>query len=110
MTGVKLFAIDREVNSEEVARAFQDRGLGLISMLDANQYKGLSDWDAECIGCLEDGSKVYSGPWKEPGEDARHFVIVEKEDRLLPFWGTPYAKKMAKPIDWPKIYSRRTEV
>ena len=56
-------------------------------MLDANQYEGLSDWDAECIGRLEDGSKVYSGPWKEPEGDRRHFVIVEKEDRLPPFWG-----------------------
>ena len=110
MTGVKLFAIDREVNSEQVAREFQDRGLGLISMLDSNQYKGLSDWDAECIGMLEDGSEVHAGPWKEPGNDDRHFVIVKKQDRLLPFWGTPCAKKMADPIDWPKIYCRRTEV
>ena len=110
LTGIRLFAIDREVNSEELARAFEDRKRGLICMLDANQYENLSDWDAECIGSLEDGSKVWSGPWKEPGNDNRHFVIVEKEDRLLPFWATPCAKKMAKPIDWPEIYRRRTEV
>ena len=30
LTGIKLFAIDREVNSEEVARAFEDRKWGLI--------------------------------------------------------------------------------
>ena len=93
--GPHLFAIDREVNSEELARAFEDRKRGLICMLDANQYEDLSDWDAECIGSLEDGSKVWSGPWKEPGNDNRHFVIVEKEDRLLPFWATPCAKEMA---------------
>ena len=110
LTGIRLFAIDREANSEEVAGAFEDRKWGLICMLDANQYEGLSDWDAEFIGRLEDGSKVWSGPWKEPGNDSRHFVIVEKEDRLLPFWGTPCAKEMAKPIEWPEIYRRRTEV
>ena len=77
-TGIRLFAIDREVNSEEVARAFEERGWGLICMLEANQYEGLSDWDAEFIGRLDDGSKVWSSPWKEPGNDNRHFVIVEK--------------------------------
>ena len=80
LTGIRLFAIDREVNSEELAGAFEDRKWGLICMLDANQYEGLSDWDAEFIGRLEDGSKVWSGPWKEPRNDNRHFVIVEKED------------------------------
>ena len=109
MTGIRLFAIDREADSEEVARTFEDRKRGLICMLDANRYEGLSDWDAELIGRLEDGSKVWSGPWKEPGNDSRHFAIMEKEDRLLPFWGTPCAKEMAKPIDWPEICRRRTK-
>ncbi len=89
-------------------RGLRRQEVGLICMLDANQYEGLSDWDAECIGRLEDGSKVWSGPWKEPGNDSRHFVIVEKEDRLLPFWGTPCAREMANPIDWPEISRRRT--
>ncbi len=109
-TGIRLFAIDREANSEKVARAFEDRKRGLICMLDANRYEGLSDWDAERIGRLEDGSKAWSDPWKEPGNDSRRFAIMEKEDRLPPFWGTPCAKEMAEPIDWPGIYCRRTEV
>ena len=110
LTGTKHFIIDREVNSQAVASEFEARGWGLLCMLDKNQYKNLSDWDAKPIGKLEDGSKVYSGPWKNPGEDSRIFVIVEKDGKLLPYWGTTYMEKIAKPIDWPKIYSRRTEV
>ncbi len=86
LTQIELFVIDREVNALSVALDFESRGWGLISMLDKNQYKDLSDWDAKCIGELDDGSKIYSGPWKEPKGDSRHFVIVEKKDRLLPYW------------------------
>ena len=110
LTEISLFVIDREVNSLSIASVFESRGWGLISMLDKNQYKDLSDWDAKCIGELDDGSKIYSGPWKKPKGDFRHFVIVEKEDRLLPYWGTSHAKKIVNPIDWPKIYSQRTEI
>ncbi len=110
LTGTKYFVIDREVNSEAVASEFESRGWGLLCMLDKNQYKDLSDWDTKPIGKLEDGSNVYSGPWKDPGEDSRIFVIVEKNDKLLPYWGTTHMEKIAKPIDWPNIYSRRTEV
>jgi len=110
MTGIKLFVIDREINSLEVAREFESNGWGLISMLDKNEYKDLSDWDAQIIGELEDGSKVYSGPWKDSKDDIRHFVIVEKADRLLPYWGTPSAKDLLDPFQWPKVYSQRTEI
>jgi hypothetical protein len=111
LTGMSLFVIDREINSLDVASAFESRGWGLISMLDKNQYGDLSDWDAECIASsLDDGSKIYSGPWKNPDGDDRHFVIVEKKDRLLPYWGTSHVKKMADPAQWPAIYSQRTEV
>jgi hypothetical protein len=110
LTGQSLFVIDREINSLEIALAFESRGWGLISMLDKNQYKDLSDWDAECIASLTDGSKVYSGPWKNANGDSRHFVIVEKKDRLLPYWGTSHAQKIVDPAQWPEIYSQRTEV
>ena len=110
LAGTKHFIIDREVNSQAVASEFEARGWGLLCMLDKNQYKNLSDWDVKFIGKLEDGSKVYSGLRENPGEDSRIFVIVEKDSKLLPYWGTTYMEKIAKPIDWPKIYSRRTEV
>ena len=43
---------------------------------------------------LEDGTKVYSGPWKEPRpDDPRHFVIVAPaEGKTLVYWGTPKVK------------------
>ena len=110
MTGIPLFVIDREINSHAVACLFESKGLGLISMLDKNEYKDLSDWDTQIIGELEDGSPVHSGRWKEGKEDIRHFVIVEKADRLLPYWGTPMAKKLLDPLQWPKVYSQRTEI
>jgi len=110
MTGIKLFVIDREINSLSVACMFESKGLGLISMLDKNEYNDLSDWDTQIIGELEDGSKVHSGPWKNREDDIRHFVIVEKAERLLPYWGTPMAKELLDPLQWPKTYSQRTEI
>lgn len=35
------FLIDREVNALEIARSFRDKKLGLLCMLDSNQYKEL---------------------------------------------------------------------
>ena len=89
-TGVSIFVIDREVNSVRIAQEFHNKGWKLLSMLDNNEYKGLSDWSAEMIAKLKDGSLVYWGEWARPREnDTRKFVIVKKKDRLLPYWGTP---------------------
>jgi hypothetical protein len=110
-TGVSTFVIDREVNSVGIAQEFHNRDWGLLSMLDNNEYKELSDWNAELIGELEDGSLVYFGEWARPREnDPRKFAIVKKEDRLLPYWGTPALAEAAEPLQWPKIYSQRAEV
>jgi len=79
-------------------------------MLDKNEYKGLSDWKVESVLELDGGAKAHSGPWKDPDGDPRHFVVVEEKDRLLPFWGTPRAKELAEPSQWPSLYSRRAEV
>lgn len=110
-TGVSTFVIDREVNSVRIAQEFHNRNWGLLSMLDNNEYKGLSDWNTELIGKLENGSLVYWGEWARPREnDPRKFVIVKKGDRLLPYWGTPAFAEAADPLQWPEIYSRRAEV
>src|SRR6266404_7969275 len=66
VTGITLFVIDREVNSVQMACDFEHQGLGLLSMLDANEYEGLSSFDARWIGKLEDGSEVYEGQWQSP--------------------------------------------
>ena len=41
-TGIEILVIDREINSVAMACAFERRGWGLISMLDSNEYNGLS--------------------------------------------------------------------
>ena len=38
-TGITLFVIDREVNSVKLACEFEHKGLGLLSMLDANEHE-----------------------------------------------------------------------
>jgi len=111
MTGITVFIIDREINSVEIAREFEGRSWGLLSMLDSNQYKELSDWDTRLEGMLEDGSKIYSGKWRKVRkDDPRTFVIVKKGDKLLPFWGTSEICKRFPYSQWPDLYTCRTEL
>ncbi len=110
-TSIEMFIIDREINSVAMAIEFESNNLGLLSMLDKNEYKDLSDWDVEFTGKIADGSNVYFGTWKIARKnDPRQFVIVEKEGRLLPFWGTSKVKEILDPLDWPKVYTDRTEI
>jgi hypothetical protein len=111
-TGIVVFVIDREVNALETARAFRDRELGLLCMLDSNQYKGLESFETSLLGSLADGSLVYQGVWKEPKEedDPRIFVIVKEADRVLVYWGTPKVKEEINPKEWPAVYRRRSEI
>jgi hypothetical protein len=111
-TGIDIFVIDREINSVAMACAFERRGWGLLSMLDSNEYNGLSSFEATEIGKLDDGSRVYSGKWEKPHEDdPRHFVLVEKpEGQVLAYWGTPRVEKSLEPIEWPQVYRQRNEV
>lgn len=113
-SGIDIFVIDREINSQVIASEFERRGWGLLSMLDSNQYKALSDWDYEFIGKIEGSGSVYQGEWRDPkrrSNDPRHFVILEmKENRLLPYWVTSRVKDMINPLDWPATYGKRTEI
>jgi len=113
-SGIDIFVIDREINSQAIAAQFEDRGWGLMSMLDSNQYKSLSDWDCEFVGTTEESGKIYHGQWsdeKRRAEDPRHFVILEtKEERLLPYWGTSKINEMIDPLEWPATYAERTEI
>jgi hypothetical protein len=108
-TGLKVFVSDREVNSGGLAQAFHDAQVGLISMLDSNQYHGLSSWQTTQIGELADGSPVYEGRWATPRPDApRHFVLGETGERVLAYWGTPTVKEFLDPVQWPDVYRQRT--
>jgi hypothetical protein len=108
-TGIEVFVIDREANSVELARSFEENGMGLLSMLDGNEYADLSSWTATRIGALADGSVVYEGKWAKP-DDPRHFVLVQTGDRLLPYWGTSKVKECLCPLEWPDVYRERTEI
>jgi hypothetical protein len=65
-TGISLFIIDRAVNSVAMAWAFDTQGWGPLCRLDGNEHEGLSSFEATPVGTLEDGTRVYSGPWKVP--------------------------------------------
>jgi hypothetical protein len=90
-TGSAVFVIDRAVNAVTLADAFDAHDLGLLCMLDDNEHAGLGSFEATEVETLDDGTKVYSGPWKEARQaDPRTFVIVEPpEDKTLVYWGTP---------------------
>jgi hypothetical protein len=113
-SGIDIFVIDREINSGSVASEFERRGWGLMSMLDRNQYKALSDWDCKFVGEIEGFGRVYSGQWsdqKRRSDDPRHFVVLKtKDQRLLPYWGTSKVKDIINPLDWPATYAERTEI
>jgi len=110
-TGSTLFVIDRAVNALAIAAVFAKQHWGLLCMLDDNEHHGLESFEATSEGILDDGSQVYSGPWKEPREDdRRHFVIVEPaEGKTLVYWGTPKVKAALAPTEWSRVYRERTE-
>lgn len=110
-TDIRSFVIDREINSVKIAREFKSRGWGLLSMLNSNEYKGLSDWNTECICEYESGDRLYTGRWAASREDdPRIFVILETDERLLVYWGTPKLQESLPAVEWPEVYSRRTEI
>ena len=111
-TGSDLFVIDRALKSKAIAQAFDEAGLGLLCMLDDNEPHGVESFQATEVGPLDDGTRLYEGPWKVTREDDdRHFVIVEPQDRKpLVYWGSPQVKAEAELEAWPAIYRARTEL
>src|SRR5882724_3045514 len=111
-TGSALFVIDRAVNAVVLAVAFDERGLGLLCMLDDNEHEGLESFEATEVDTLADGTRVYSGPWKAARKaDPRHFVIVEPPaDKTLVYWGTPQVQDVLEAREWPRVYRERNEI
>jgi hypothetical protein len=111
-TGHCLFVIDRAVNSVALAEAFDEQGLGLLCMLDDNEHTGLESFEATYVETLADGTRVYSGPWKEARTDApRHLVIVQAaEGKTLVYWGTPKVQDALEAQEWPGVYRERNEI
>lgn len=111
-TGCELFVIDRAVNSKAMARDFDEAGLGLLCMLDDNEHHGLESFEATHVTTLDDGTRLYEGPWKEARkDDDRHFVIVEPpESKTLVYWGSAKVKSELEAQEWPEVYRARTEI
>jgi hypothetical protein len=110
-TGSPLLVIDRAVNSVAMARAFDDQGLGVLGMLDDNEHQGLESFEATHVGTLQDGTRVYGGPWKTPRpDDPRHCVLVEPaEGKTLVYGATPKVEAVLAATEWPRVYRERTE-
>ena len=111
-TGRALFVIDRAVNAVALARAFDERDLGLLCMLDDNEHEGVGSFEATLVDTLKDGTRVYSGPWKEcRPDDPRHFVMVEPPaDKTLVYWGTPQVEEAREVSEWPRVYRERNAI
>ena len=111
-TGSDLFVIDRAVNSKAMAQAFDEAGFGLLCMLNDNEHDGLESFEATVVKTLEDGTRLYEGPWKEArADDPRHFVIVEPQvSKTLVYWGSPKVKAELEVEQWPEVYRARTEL
>ena len=111
-TGSALCVIDRAVNAVALACEFDAQGLGLLCMLDDNEHAGLASFEATVVGTRQDGTQVYSGPWKEHRpDDPRYFVIVvPTEGKTLVYWGTPQVHEALEPTEWPRIYRERNEI
>ncbi len=111
-TGSALFVIDRAVKAVALAGAFDEQGLGLLCMLDDNEQAGLESFEATEVDLLEDGTRVYSGPWKASRpDDPRHFVIVvPAEGKTLVYWGTPKVEDALQASEWPRVYRERNEI
>ncbi len=108
-TGTALFVIDRAVNAVAIACAFDNQGLGLLSMLDDNEHDGLDSFAATEVDTRADGTRVYSGAWKVARpDDPRHFVIVKPTaGKTLVYWGTPQVKETLETTEWPRVYLER---
>ena len=65
-------------------------------------------------GVQKDGSKIYSGQWRDEEKrqaDPRYFVIVDTGEKLLPYWGNNILYNSAPSlIEWPELYAERTEI
>lgn len=112
LTGSSLFVIDRAVNSVALAVAFTAHQLGLLSMLDDNAYQGLASFEATWLETWDDGTKLYSGPWKVARpDDPRRFVIpVPVAGKVLVYWATERFVSALAMNRWPSVYRARTEI
>ena len=111
-TNGQLFIIDRAINSVAIAKTFDESNLGLLSMLNDSDHKGLESFEYTLIDTQSDGTEVYSASWKiERSQDPRHFVItLPVNKKLLVYWGTKVFSEGTDKKDWPTIYRTRNHL
>ena len=111
-TNGQLFIIDRAINSVAIAKTFDESNLGLLSMLNDSDHKGLESFEYTLIDTQSDGTEVYSASWKiERSQDPRHFVItLPVNEKLLVYWGTKVFSEGTDKKDWPTIYRTRNHL
>ena len=111
-TGSALFIIDRAINSVAVATEFDQHKMGLLSMLNDSDHKGLESFISNLIHTQQDGTKFYSAVWKkEKPNDPRQFVITEPVDgKILVYWGTKLFCDEVNKKDWPDVYRSRNHL
>jgi hypothetical protein len=111
-TGNSLFVSDRAVNSVALAEAVDEQGLGLLCLLDANEPAGVESVAATAVEPLEDGTRVYRGPWQEARtEDPRHFVLVQAAaGKTLVSWGTPKVQDAVEATEGPGVSRARNAI
>ena len=108
-TGSFLLVIDRAVNSQAMAWAFDAQDLGGRCMLDDNEHHGLESFAATVVDLRKDGTKVSRGAWHVPRpKDPRPLVIVEPaEGTIVVHWGTSKVKDPLEPTPWPRVDRER---
>jgi hypothetical protein len=111
-TGSALLVIARAVNSQAMAAAVATQDWGVLCRLDDNEQQGRESFQATLEGPLDEGSQVYSGPWKAPRQDdPRHCVIVEPAaGQTVVDWGTPKLQEALEALEWPRVYRERTAI
>lgn len=73
---LQLFIIDREGCGKDFNKKLSDLGIGVLTFLRSNQYKGREDFN---LDKLDDG--IYAGYWmdeRKRAEDNRAFLFIEE--------------------------------
>ena len=111
-TGNKNFVIDRAANSLPLAKEFDKNKIGLLCMLNDDQYKGKDSFKTTLIIEQSDGTKLYKGVWADERiGDPRQFVLTLPETgKTLVYWATTAFAGTYEAKDWPSLYRARNDL
>lgn len=112
LTGRSLFVIDRAVNAVALAVEFTEHRLGLLSMLDDNEYHWLASFEVQRLETLANRTEIYRGQWKVARpDDPRQFVItVPVDGKPLVYWATEAWVSAVAMNQWPSVYRARNAI